>query len=205
MVNKPSSKKQEVSIQRPKRQVMELLLKSQHGSTLICNRRTERSMNKIKDKHLGKHRPKDGPKDIKELFEDSLYSVNGTYGFPASGFKKSIVRAAPFANFTESFLRRAGIYVLGEIIPFTKCSKPRMRENDFPPVGRGGSDWRIRGEFEWWEIKVQILFNSNVMTIEQIAGLFDIAGFHIGIGDWRPDSPHSPTGSHGLYEVVMSK
>jgi hypothetical protein len=189
-----------VEITRPKREIITVHLKSVPGSTLICHRKSEQSMQQIKDKQLKKAIQAKEAKNVQQLFEDSLYRVNGVYGFPAPAFKAAMVQAANLAGMEMTFLRRAGVYVLGEIIPFYKNSPPKMRE-DFPVI-KGVTHWRIRSEFESWGINLKIQYNANVISKEQIIGLLDLAGFHIGIGDWRPFSPKSGTGNHGMWEVA---
>ena len=42
-----------------------------------------------------------------------------------------------------------------------------------------------------------VLNNVNVLSVEQIINLFNVAGFGIGVGEWRPEKD----GSYGLFHV----
>ena len=65
-------------------------------------------------------------------------------------------------------------------------------------VGMGTADIRFRGEFNEWEALIPIRYNAGVLTAEQIVNLFQLGGFAVGIGEWRPEKG----GVHGMYEVV---
>ena len=43
------------------------------------------------------------------------------------------------------------------------------------------------------------MYNENVLSMEQIVNLFNIAGFGAGVGEWRPGSKSG--GSFGMFHV----
>lgn len=211
MTTKKETKMEEKEIQKksdsiviplPKRTTIKLKIRNSPGIPLVCNRKTKRAMDRIRNKQLMQGTVGKEKKDIQILFEESMHRVNGTYGFPGSGIKNAIVAAGPIGGITMTFLKKAGIYVIGDIVPFTKFSEPKMRDEDFLPVGRGGLDWRIRSQFDEWEMELTILFNANMISKEQIVNLVDLAGFHIGIGEGRPNSKRTAGCGWGLFEVV---
>ena len=51
-----------------------------------------------------------------------------------------------------------------------------------------------------WTMTVRGLVDENMMNIEDVQDLWDIAGVQIGMGDWRPSSPKSP-GRNGTFDV----
>jgi len=71
-----------------------------------------------------------------------------------------------------------------------------MRE-DMVRVGMGVADIRYRPQFDPWAAKVRIAFNAAAISPEQIANLLDIAGFGVGVGEWRPEKD----GSFGRFHV----
>lgn len=190
-----------IEIPRPNRTTLKVRIRNQPGSTLITNPLSEKATAGIKDKQLKKAKTAQAAKNPEELFEAALYRVNGTYGFPAGALKKAMVSAANIADLPMTMAKKA-FFVMGDIVPFTKCSKPKMRE-DFPRLPNGNIDWRIRAEFDTWEQEHTILFNANYISAEQIINLVDLAGFHCGFGEMRPFAPKS-SGSHGMFEVVKS-
>lgn len=190
-----------IEIPKPNRTTLRVKIRSLPGSSLICNRLSEKATSGIKDKQLKKAKIAKEAKNPNELFESSFYRINGTYGFLAGALKKAMVSAANIADLPMTMAKKA-FFVMGDIIPFTKCAKPKMRE-DFPRLPNGSIDWRIRSEFDTWEMEFTILFNANYISAEQIINLVDLAGFHCGFGEMRPFAPKS-SGSHGMFQVVRN-
>lgn len=75
-------------------------------------------------------------------------------------------------------------------------SEPRMRE-DMVRVGMGTADLRYRAEFFPWFVKLKVRANLNVLSVEQLANLFNTAGFAVGVGEWRSERD----GQNGLFHV----
>jgi hypothetical protein len=75
--------------------------------------------------------------------------------------------------------------------------EPHRRE-DMVRIGMGTADIRYRGEFDPWSVNVPIIYNAGVLSAEQIMHLFRIAGFAIGVGEWRPQKD----GSYGMFRVA---
>ena len=71
-----------------------------------------------------------------------------------------------------------------------------MREDDVKLQGRV-ADLRYRGEFLKWSIKFKVLYCPEVITEESIVNLVDKAGFHIGIGERRPQKGDT----FGMFQV----
>ena len=49
------------------------------------------------------------------------------------------------------------------------------------------SSMAYRPQFTPWAMDVPIVFNAGVIGQAQILNLFQIAGFAVGIGAWRPE------------------
>lgn len=64
-------------------------------------------------------------------------------------------------------------------------------------VGMGVADIRYRCEFKEWSAVVKIRYNASVLSEAQIRNLFNVAGFGVGIGEWRPEKD----GSFGMFHV----
>ena len=198
---KEAIKPKVIEIPKPNRTTLKVKIRSLPGSSLITNPLSEKATTGIKEKQLKKGKIAKEAKNPEELFQAALYRINGTYGFPAAALKKAMVSAANIADLPMTMAKKA-FFVMGDIVQFTKCAKPKMRE-DFPRLPNGSIDWRIRAEFDSWEMEHTILYNANYISAEQIVNLIDLAGFHCGFGEMRPFAPKS-SGSHGMFEVIRN-
>jgi hypothetical protein len=72
-----------------------------------------------------------------------------------------------------------------------------MRE-DMVRLQGSTADIRYRGQFVEWSAAVPVLVNTVALSIEQLANLFVLAGFAVGVGEWRPER----NGQYGRFEVA---
>lgn len=75
-----------------------------------------------------------------------------------------------------------------------------MRE-DMVRVGMGTADLRYRPEFSEWRTKILVRYNTNVLSEAQILNLLNVAGFAVGVGEWRPEKD----GQYGMFHVATDK
>lgn len=165
-------------------------------TSLITHPFSQKAKDSIEDKQSGK--PKASKHDIRKPEEDyknSLYiREDGSYGFPAIGFKGSVVTAANDAGIQKVLARRAFHVTGGELVKID--GNPSMR-TDRVTIGMGTTDLRYRAEFKEWGATIPVIYNEGVISLEQLVNLFRIAGFGVGIGEWRPER----NGIHGTWEV----
>ncbi|MCB1814354.1 MAG: hypothetical protein KDK04_21925 [Candidatus Competibacteraceae bacterium] len=184
-------------IELPELKQREIVIHLRGTSPLLMHRFSEKAKRKMLGSMQGeakssKHEKRDPVKE----YEESMYiRPDGTHGFPALAFKNAVVTAANDAGIQKVLARRA-FHVTGpELVKIE--GEPRMRE-DAVTVGRGSADLRYRAEFVEWSTKISLVFNAGVISLEQLLNLFRIAGFGVGVGDWRPEK----NGVHGTWEVV---
>lgn len=163
-------------------------------SPLIVHAWSEKAKRQMLDKQMKKARQAQEAKDPQADYEACFYRREaGGYGFPAIGVKAAMISACRFADMKMTEARGA-FHIDAEMLPVV--GEPRPRE-DMVRVGMGTADIRYRPEFVDWRIPVTLKINASVISAEQVANLLNIAGFGVGIGEWRPER----NGSYGRFHV----
>lgn len=166
-------------------------------SPLITHAWSEKAKKQMLDKQMkkGKAGGKEA-KDPEKDYYDSLYHLEGgKYGFPVVAFKAAAVRAAGQMDGVKMTNARAAFHIVGEYAEIDGTPEPR---EDMVRVGMGTADIRYRGMFREWRTTLTIRYNENVLSLEQIISLFNLAGFGVGVGEWRPQR----NGSYGMFHVA---
>lgn len=120
------------------------------------------------------------------------------FGFPAIGFKAAAVTACTSTGSITKVAARQAFHVVGEMVEIIG-PPPAMRE-DVCRVGMGVADLRYRGQFSPWGARVKVEINTAVISAEQVANLFNLAGFAVGVGEWRPERD----GEYGRFRVASA-
>lgn len=175
-----------------------IFLKLRGLSPLIVHKFNEKTIRQIEEKQQGSGKAKSkASRKPKDEFDGARYKFDKKNdGFPASGFKKCAVRGGTFMGLkmTDS---RGAFHVIGDLVKI-KCAKgPKMR-TDMVRIGMGTSDVRYRPEYSKWTVELEIRYNANVISPEQIVNMFNTGGFSTGVGEWRPEK----NGNFGMFEVV---
>lgn len=176
----------ERTIEIPEIKLHRMVVNIAGQTPLLTNRFGEKARQKIEDKQQKKAK---GPKEARnpeEEFMDACHVISeGVYGFPAVGIKKALVVAGGrFADEKMTHLRGV-INVMGDLIPIL-AKKPTMR-TDTVRLATGVTSIAYRPMFMPWEMEIPIVFNASIIGEAQILNLFQIAGFAVGLGAWRPE------------------
>ena len=173
---------------------MELVLIG--DSPLICHRWSEKAKQQMLDKQMKRATEGKAAKDPQKDYEDSLYHhPDGGYGFPCIAFKNAGVSACRFTDGLKMTEARGAFHVMGEMVQIE--GTPSMRE-DTVKIAMGTADIRYRAEFKAWRVRLRIRYNVAVFSASQICNLFNLAGFGVGIGEWRSERD----GSYGCFHVA---
>lgn len=186
----------ETVIELPRLELREIDITLVGDSPLICHKWSEKAKKAMLDKQMGKAAHAKEKKDPQRDYEESLYPhPGGGFGFPVVAFKAAAVDACThIANMTKVAARGA-FHINGEYVKIE--GEPNPRE-DMVRVGMGTADIRYRGEFKEWRTTFRVRYNARVITAEQLLNLFNVAGFAIGVGEWRPQKD----GSYGMFHVA---
>ena len=182
----------------------EMLIFTIVGDTdLVINKWSEKAKKEMLDKQQQKAGHKKGKRNPHEEYRSAMYIISDKnekkerHGIKSIALKNCAVRAATDAGLNMTDMRRA-FFVLGEFVEiiFPK-ETPEMREDNVRL--RGTSDLRYRPGYWPWEAVLKIEYNANVISAEQIINLFQLGGFGVGIGEWRPER-NGPMGRFHIKE-----
>jgi hypothetical protein len=185
-------------------------------SPLIVHAWSEKAKKEMLGKQMKAAKQAKEAKDPRADFESSLYRLaDGGYGFPSIGFKAAAVTACTSVAGITKVAARQAFHILGEDVDVvgafegTKARnnlvrvlgpEPTMRE-DMVRVGMGTADLRYRGEFADWHAKLLVRYNANVLSESQILNIINVAGFAVGVGEWRPEKD----GMSGMFHVATER
>lgn len=184
-------------IEIPEIRLSRMIVSIQGETPLITNRFGETKRKAIEEKQQKKAR---GPREARvpeEEFQDAMHVIReGVYGFPAAGIKKALVVAGGrFADEKMTHLRGI-LNIIGDFIEI-KSSAPSMR-SDTVRLRDGTASIAYRPQFMPWSMEIPIVYNASLIGEAQILNLFQIAGFAVGIGAWRPEC----NGTCGQFTLV---
>lgn len=188
---------------------------------LITNKFSAKAQQIMLDRQMGKPVQRE-PKDPEENFRNAQHLLPGDLAaFPSVGFKAAIVDAARFfkgSKLPMTDLRRM-IFVNGQpgtdkanrtlLVPVwgewtgdEKTLVPAVAQmrQDYARNESGVADIRFRPEYWPWSAVLEVVWVRNSLTMESVIALVDAAGL-AGIGEWRPASKESNTGSYGTFKV----
>lgn len=197
--------KSDVSIELPALNIQQMDITLIGDTPLICHQWSEKAKKSMLDKQMKKAKPAKEAKDPEADYLASLYELpeGGGYGFPVVAFKCAAVTACTsVAGITKVAARQA--FRVGSTLERSELApihgEPEMRE-DMVRIGMGTADIRYRGQFVHWWTTIRVHFNANVLSAEQIANLFNTAGFGVGIGEWRMEKD----GQYGCFHVATAE
>jgi hypothetical protein len=168
-------------------------------SPLIVHAWSNKAKEMMLAKQMKKAKQAKEAKDPERDYQESLYPViDGSHTFPAVGFKAAMVSACRFVENMKMTSARGAFHILGEYI---KIQGEPSRREDMVRVGMGTADIRYRAEFKTWKALLTISYNQSAISAEQIINLLNVAGFGVGVGEWRPERD----GSYGRFHVATEK
>lgn len=195
----PKKAQSQTPITLPPLDIQRVTLTLIGDSPLICHAWSEKAKKQMLDKQMKKAKQARAVKNPEDDFNESLYHIpGGKFGFPAVGFKSAAVDACSHIEGVTKVEARGAFHLIGDMVEIHGIPTPR---EDMVRVGMGAADIRYRGEFRVWRATLLIRFNAVVLSAEQIINLFNVAGFAIGVGEWRPQRD----GSYGMFHVGTDK
>lgn len=143
------------------------------------------------------HQPKDPEADA----EACMYRLpDGGAGMPATAFKSALVSGARlFGKALTMTAAKQMLFVVGEG-PESLVRTPGREEvvGSTPRNASGVVDLRYRTWLHDWTATLEIVHPRTFISPASIRELVLTAGMG-GVGDWRPSSPRSGSGSYGTW------
>lgn len=177
----------EKTIEIPAIKLSRMVVSIEGQTPLLTNRFGEKAMTQIEAKQQKKAKSAKAARNPEQECADACHQIaKGVYGFPAGGIKKALVVAGGrFADEKMTHLRGL-LNPIGDLIPIIGPA-PTMRKDSVRLAG-GITSIAYRPMFMPWAMDVPIVYNASLIGEAQILNLFQIAGFAVGIGAWRPES-----------------
>ena len=202
------TRRRPIPVSIPRINVQHLEIGLQGVSPLICHAWSTKAKKQMLDKQMKKAKAAKEAKDPFRDFCDSLYWLSpkpdaptqqdvdkATFGFPCVAFKAAAVGACRFADGMKMTAARGAFHIDGEMA--TLEGPPPVPREDMVRIAMGTADIRFRGEFLDWRTTLRISYNADALSPEQIANLMNLAGFGVGVGEWRPERD----GGYGRFRV----
>lgn len=206
---------EEMNIEIPGIKLKRISLKLVGDSPLIVHAWSEKAKKMILDKQMKKASTGKDAKRPMVDFAEALYWLSekpnfdemtdeeimkavqkGRFGFPVLAFKASAIDAAYQQGAVEKKTTlRGAFHIAGEFAEIQ--GKPPVIREDMVRIGMGTADIRYRPEFKEWSVTLDIVYNGQAVSAEQISNILNLGGFAVGVGEWRP----AKDGSFGTYHV----
>lgn len=192
-------------------------------TSLLVLRFSEKARNMMLGKQMGEAKAGKEPKDPLALFKESYYADKEGFTFPSVCFKAAGVNCANDIEEKQTEMRRA-FFVLGD---WVRIEAEPLKKEDWSEWDHkhekdlkwehehgcsmvhamvrnasGVADIRFRSCFPHWKATLPIEFNEAIISLEKLMMLMTVAGFGNGIGEWRPASKESKTGTHGRWKLL---
>lgn len=186
----------EVAVSLPTFKAFEMRIR---GLTpLIPNRFGETAIEKLEERQAKSgSRAKLDPRNPEAEFRDGIYlDDEGRHCFPGAGIKKAIVTGAMRATEIKGTEARVAFAIPADLIPIIG-PEPRMRRDHVVRAGSGNIAYRP--EYSPWEMTFPVRLYEPVMSLTEFLHAVTMAGFGVGIGNWRPEK----NGPFGTFEVAL--
>jgi hypothetical protein len=192
----PKAKEKETLVTLLPLEKRSMLITLKGDSPLLVHKFGERQKEAILNKQTRKSSVKKARDPLSEI-EECIYRMeDGQEGFPTIAFKIAMVEVAPYLPGLDKKKLRGAVHMIGDLTPIT--FKKRVVNESTVKINRGMSgEVRFRPEYKDWSCQLRIDFNESLVSPDQIINALNYAGFHIGVGDWRPQC----SGSYGRFSV----
>jgi len=151
-------------------------------------------------------------KSTDDLFNEARYiSRDGWDGVHAGAFRNAMISACRLVGFKMT-LAKMSVFVIADgwdavepQIPLVRIFGEPVKQEDVGRVATGQPYVTVRPAYHDWTIKLRVRWDADQFTLADVTNLVSRVGMQVGIGEGRPDSPHSAGMGWGLFEVDGGK
>jgi hypothetical protein len=151
------------------------------------------------------------PKNFEKCYESAMHiSTDGWIGIPAAAFRAGMISACRAIGYKMTHAKLAINKILpdgydgGDGDPLVRITKGKPKL-DLRAVRNKNRSVDIRARPLWdagWEATVRIRFDTEMLSVVDIANLFARVGIQFGIGDGRPDCKETAGMDLGQFEIL---
>lgn len=213
-----TKKNQDVQVlEIPSIEIRDAVISVEGDTPLIMHKWSEKAKKEMLDLQTKKPKAKGKEaRDPEAEYVDTIYFLDGEpeertavavqeavasgarIGFPSTAFKACAIMGAYRSGIgIKTTEMRAAFHIPEEFVEIKGVPNPR---EDMVKIG-GISKVayiRFRAEFRKWKADIHVKYNAGVITLAQLANLFNLGGFACGVGEWRPER----NGTMGSFHVV---
>lgn len=150
------------------------------------------------------------PKDLDEVFNKSRYiSPEGWDGFNASSIRCATIRACSLVDYKmvlakmSIFVKEDGWDAIEPQIPLVRIYGKAIRQDDAAVNPNTGTRCvTTRAAYRDWRAEVNIRWDGDQFSLQDVTNLIMRAGVQVGIGEGRPFSKNSAGMGWGTFEIV---
>ena len=209
-VQKSEVQKSAVQIKAPKFERAKFTITG--TSPLVIHRFSSKTKEEMKAKmETGKaagSRKNREAKATDEIYEAARYRhEDGWDGFHAGAMRNAMISASRLVGFKMT-LAKLSIFVEADgwdqaesQIPLIRIVGKPSKQEDMARVETGQPYVTVRARYFPWSAAINVRFDADQFTLQDVANLLMRVGAQVGIGEGRPDSKHSNGMGWGLFEV----
>lgn len=147
--------------------------------------------------------------NLEDIYNEARYiSKDGWDGFNASAVRCSMISACRLVGFKMT-LAKLSLFVVPDgwdakepEIPLVRLYGKSRRLETRANVETGQAYITIRPCYDKWEVRVQIRYDADQFTVEDVTNLLSRVGTQVGWCEGRPDSKNSAGMGWGTFKVM---
>jgi hypothetical protein len=199
-----------VEIKRPNFQTATFQIKG--NAPLVIHRFSSKTKLEMKEK-METGKPADSKKNREakstdDLFNEARYTAKeGWDGFHAGAIRNAMIAACRLVGYPMT-LAKMSVFVIADgwdakepQIPLVKIIGKPVKQEDIARVETGQPYVTCRAAYHNWSAKLNIRWDADQFTVDQVTSLLHRAGTQVGICEGRPFSKNSAGMGWGTFDV----